>query len=310
MLRKGKARFTREKNIPSFFKMATAMWKAPEEPFIFSSLNIDASRALSWIKAHRERTGEKITINHLCTKALALAYRKYPKINAKVEGSRIYKRKTVDFQILVSTESGDELSGIKLTDVDTKTVSQIAREVREGAEAVRENRGPTYQASKDLIGHCSISVTRWLMKAASLLVNRLGFDLSFLGFPEDPFGSAIISCVGKHGIESAYGPLVPVSRCGMLMVIPAVKEKPWVEDGKLTVRPVLKLCMTLDHRLFHGYYVSLLQKEVKSLLENPEALMGAEGRVVEEKRKIRVLPEAPKPVTEAACAKKVATGGR
>lgn len=289
MVRRGKSRFSREKRVPSFFKMANAMWKEPEEPFIFSSLNIDMSRTLAWMKSHRERTGEKITVTHLCTKALAMAYRKYPKLNAKVEANRIYRRETVDFQILVSTESGDELSGIKLNDVDRKTVSEIAHEIREGAQAVRSNHGPSYQASKDLIGHCSIRLTRWIMKIASALVNRFNIDLSSFGFPDDPFGTAIISSVGMHGIESAYGPLVPVSRCGLLMVIPEVREKPWVEGGKLVVRPVLKLCMTLDHRLFHGFYVSLLQKEIKHLLQNPEILMGEEIRPAEEKGKIRVL---------------------
>jgi len=308
MLRMGKDRFSKAKKVPSFFKMANAMWKNPEEPFIFSSLSIDMSNALAWIKSHKKRTGEKITVTHLCTKALAMAYRKYPQINAKVEANKIYRRKTVDFQILVSTESGDELSGIKLKDADQKTISEIAREIREGATAVRNNQGPSYQASKDLIGHCSITLTRWIMKIASVLVNRFEIDLSSFGFPDDPFGSAIISSVGMHGIESAYGPLVPVARCGLLMVIPEIKEKPWVEDGKLVIRPVLKLCMTLDHRLFHGYYVSLLQKEVKTLLQNPETLMGEDCRTIEEKTKIRVLRDNPRVpfITEE---KDVAVGG-
>jgi hypothetical protein len=118
MLGMGKNRFIKAKRVPSFFKMANAMWKNPEEPFIFSSLSVDMSNALAWIKSHKKRTGEKITVTHLCTKALAMAYRKYPQVNAKVEANKIYRRKTVDFHILVSTESGDELSGIKLKDAD------------------------------------------------------------------------------------------------------------------------------------------------------------------------------------------------
>ncbi len=286
MIRRGKVRFARSSRVPSFFKMAAAWWKTPEDPFIFSSLSIDMTRALDRIRHHQEATGEKITITHLCTKALAMAYQRYPQINTKIEGSRIYSRKSIDFMILVSTESGDELSGIKLNDADRKTVSEIALEIREGSAKVRENEGPTYQASKDLISHCSISITRWILRMASAMVNRFRLDLSTFGFPDDPFGSAIISSVGMHGIESAYGPLVPVARCGLLMVITEIKDKPWVEDGKLVVRPVLKLCMTLDHRLFHGYYVSLLQKEVKSLLEHPEALLGKEDDPQEDKGKI------------------------
>ena len=293
MLRMRKARFSKVKKVPTFFKMANAMWKTPEEPFIFSSLSIDMGNALAWIKSHQKRTGEKITITHFCTKALAMAYRKYPQINAKIESNRVYRRKTVDFQLLISTKSGDDLSGIKLKDVDQKSVSEIAREIREGAMAVRNNHGPTYQVAEDLLGHFSISLTRWILKIASVLVNRFDLDLSRFGFPDDPFGSAIISSVGMQGIESAYGPLVPVARSGLLMVITEIKEKPWVQNGKLVVRPVLKLCMTMDHRIFHGYYVSLLQKEVKDLLENPEALMRGYSGSIEEKGNIRILRDNP-----------------
>jgi len=195
-----------------------------------------------------------------------------------------------------------------LKDVDEKTISEIAREIQEGAMAVRNDHGPTYQIAENLLGYCSISLTRWILKIASVLVNRFNFDLSRFGFPDDPFGSAIISSVGMQGIESAYGPLVPVARSGLLMVITEIKEKPWVEDGKLVVRPVLKLCMTLDHRLFHGYYVSLLQKEVKALLQNPETLMGDYSRSIEEKSNIRILRDNPRvpPITEE---KNVAVGG-
>ncbi len=141
MIRRGKVRFARSSRVPSFFKMAAAWWKTPEDPFIFSSLSIDMTRALDRIRHHQEATGEKITITHLCTKALAMAYQRYPQINTKIEGSRIYSRKSIDFMILVSTESGDELSGIKLNDADRKTVSEIALEIREGSAKVRENEG-------------------------------------------------------------------------------------------------------------------------------------------------------------------------
>ncbi|HVO66271.1 MAG TPA: 2-oxo acid dehydrogenase subunit E2 [Syntrophales bacterium] len=293
MLRMREARFHKAEKTPIFFKMASAMWKTPEEPYIFSSLSIDMSNALAWIKSRKERTGEKITITHLCTKALAMAYRKYPQINAKVESKRIYRRKTVDFQLLISTKSGEELSGIKLKDVDQKDLSEIAREIREGAMAVRNDHGPTYQVAENLLKHFSISSIRRILKVANVLVNRFGFDLSRFGFPDDPFGSAIISSVGMQGIESAYGPLVPVARIGLLMVITEVRERPWVVGGRLAVRPVLKLCMTLDHRIFHGYYVSLLQKEVKFLLENPEALVGVYGQPLEEKSNVRILRDNP-----------------
>jgi chloramphenicol O-acetyltransferase len=288
MIKMRTGRFSRVKEVPSFFKLATAWWRPIEEPFIFSSMSIDMTNALALIKSQYQHTGEKITITHLCTKALAMAYRKFPHINVKVEGNTIYKRDTVDIMVLVSSQSGDELSGMKLEHVDRKTLSEIAREIRQGALAVRSNRGPTYQFSQDLIKYLPISLIKWVLKVSNILVNRLNIDLSLLGFPDDPFGAAIISSVGMFGIEEVYGPLVPVARCGLLLLITEIKNKPWVEDGKVVIKPVLKLCLTLDHRIFHGYYVAQLQKDLKESLENPQALLN-EAYSLDEKNTLHIV---------------------
>jgi pyruvate/2-oxoglutarate dehydrogenase complex dihydrolipoamide acyltransferase (E2) component len=214
--------------------------------------------------------------------------RKFPQINAKVEGNRIFRRKTADVVVMVSLDSGDDVSGFKLADADRKDLLEIAREVRESAQAVREHRGPSFEASRSIMEHCSILVVKWLIRVASILVNRLGIDLTFLGFPDDPFGSAGLSSVNMHGIEAAFGPLIPVGRCGFLLVVPEIKDRPWAENGQVVVRPVLKLCMTFDHRIFNGHHVSLVENELRSLLENPEELL--EGRsLIQEKGNICVL---------------------
>jgi hypothetical protein len=44
------------------------------------------------------------------------------------------------------------------------------------------------------------------------------------------------------------------------MVITEIKDKPWVERWKLVVWTGAEALHDLDHRLFHGYYVSLLRK--------------------------------------------------
>ena len=272
-----RSRFTEPETIISCFKMSAAWCKTPEEPLILSSLHVDMTEALDFIRCYRETTGHAITVTHLCTKVLSMVLRKYPQVNAKVEGNRILRRKTVDFTLMVSMDNGHDISGIKIHEADKKSLSEIAREIRDGAELVRQNRGPTFQTSKTIVEYCSIALVKLIMKCGNLLVNKIGLNLGFLGFPDDPFGSAIISSVNKHGIESAYGPLIPIARCGLLVVIPEIQERPWVENGKLVVKPVLKLCMTFDHRVYHGFYVSQVQNEIKRLLMNPEAIL-EEGR--------------------------------
>lgn len=74
-----KSRFAKPQHIPSCFKMSAAWWRDPDSPLIFSSMNVDMTNALAWITALRERTGEVVTVTHLCTKILGMVLRKYPK---------------------------------------------------------------------------------------------------------------------------------------------------------------------------------------------------------------------------------------
>jgi len=61
------------------------------------------------------------------------------------------------------------------------------------------------------------------------LVNELDFDLPAQGMPRDPFGSAIVTNVGMFGIDTAFAPLLPMARCPMLILVPEVRRRPFVD---------------------------------------------------------------------------------
>jgi len=55
----------------------------------------------------------------------------------------------------------------------------------------------------------------------------------------------------------------------MLLLVTAVRDRPWVVDGELAVRPVLRLCATFDHRIVDGYQAGLLAKVIMAEVQNP-----------------------------------------
>ena len=255
-------------NPPSFQKMAVAWWDVPKNPQIYGAMNVEMSEAMAFLDRFEKKNKVHLTVTGLVAKVLAQAYKKYPQFNAKAERNNIYIRKNIDIMLLVSADEGSDLSGIKMLDVDKMSLLEVARTIAGGAKGVRRNKGPTYQRSRDLIRGSSVWTTRLLLDVAGFCTNRLNMDLSFVGFPVDPFGTAMISSVGMFGIETAYAPLLPHARCGMLLVVTEVRDKPWVADGKVVVRPVMKLCGTFDHRIFTGYQAALLASYLKDMLQD------------------------------------------
>jgi pyruvate dehydrogenase E2 component (dihydrolipoamide acetyltransferase) len=54
-------------------------------------------------------------------------------------------------------------------------------------------------------------------------------------------------------------------------------ERPWVEDGKIVVAPVVTLTLAADHRASDGHRGALFLAEVARLLQSPERLDTATG---------------------------------
>lgn len=278
-------------DVSTFRKTAASMWKAPNDPTIYGSMDVDASAALAFIEAHRAKRldsgraggNEKLTITHLVCAAVARAFVKYPQLNAKVRfGGRLERRQDIDLFVSVATGGGKDLSGARIEHADRLSLAQWIPAVAGKARAIREGTDPSFEKSRGLFKLLPFFVLGPLLKLVDFLTNEMHLDLPTQGMPRDPFGSAVITNVGPFGIDTAFAPFIPLARAPMLILISEVKDRPWVsEDKQLVVRPVLRLCATFDHRIIDGFSAGKLATVIREALEHPETLA---------------------PVTESACA--------
>ena len=95
----------------------------------------DARQAMN---AELEAMGEKVSLNDLIIKAVAVALRRVPEVNASWMGKEIHYHQVVDISIAVAIDDG--LMTPVVRDADRKGVAQIAREVRELAARARDKK--------------------------------------------------------------------------------------------------------------------------------------------------------------------------
>lgn len=81
---------------------------------------------------------EKVSVNDFIVKAVALALRQFPNLNATLKGDEIIRFGSVNIGIAVAVEGG--LLTVVCRDADRKPVRQIAYEVRSMAERVRQGK--------------------------------------------------------------------------------------------------------------------------------------------------------------------------
>jgi pyruvate/2-oxoglutarate dehydrogenase complex dihydrolipoamide acyltransferase (E2) component len=251
--------------------MALHAWHGPGDPSVYGTLEIDVEQARELVSDLREETGARVTITHLVGRALALAIAERPEVNSIVRFGSLYRRDTIDIFFQVAFDGGEDLNGAKVAAADRKSVVEIARELDDAARAVRERRAAAVKTATRF-KQLPSALTGIALRATSFATYDLGLDLSSLGVPYDAFGSAMITNVGSFGLSTGHAPLVPFSRCPIVVLVGEIRERPAVRDGVVVPRPILPLGITFDHRLLDGYQASKMAARFTELLENPRSL--------------------------------------
>ena len=91
--------------------------------------------------------------------------------------------------------------------------------------------------------------------------------------PEEYKGSTFtVSNLGMFGIET-FTPIINQPDAAILGVCAAEDELALDEEGNVTSRKVMRLCVTLDHRLLDGAVVAKFQMDLRDLLQSPMSIV-------------------------------------
>lgn len=91
-----------------------------------------------------------------------------------------------------------------------------------------------------------------------------------LSISEVTGGTFTISNIGMFGVESITQIIVPNQAA--ILGIGKITNKPVVVNGQITVKPMVCLSLTFDHRILDGVQVAQFLQKVKQYLESPKLL--------------------------------------
>lgn len=208
-------------------------------PHFYLTIDIDAeplSRAREEMNAYlAERAGknaepEKVSLNDLLLKAVAVALRAHPETNSsfviEADGPVILRHQNVDLSVAVAVTDG--LVTPVIRSADQKSVLEIAREVRDFATRARAKK----------------------LK------------------PEEMTGGTFsVSNLGMYGIEEFSAVINPPE--GAILAVGAVRDEPVLKNGAVVAGKRLRMTMSCDHRVVDGAVGAVFLKTLRALLEKP-----------------------------------------
>lgn len=262
-----------------FRKIAMGSWATVGDPSVYGLLEIDMTNILSLIEKLKGE-GHKVGISEFVGRAAALVLKERPEMNGMLKRGRIYLRHSVNlfFQVNVPGDPADPvckatLLGLTIPDAETKGLLQINTELRDKARKVKSGEDKQMMTSVKNLTWLPWQLMRPVLNLASFLNYDLNLPLHLFGMPKDSFGSVMITNVGSLGIETAWAPLVPYTRVPLLLAVGSVRDRAWVVNGRVEVRPIMRIGCTFDHRFMDGVHAAAMSKLFNKYFENPELLL-------------------------------------
>jgi 2-oxoglutarate dehydrogenase E2 component (dihydrolipoamide succinyltransferase) len=216
-------------------RIAERLVEAQQTAAMLTTFNeVDLSRVIDLRNRYKQpfekEHGVKLGYMSFFAKAAVEALKKFPAVNASIEGKDIVYHDYFDIGIAVSSERGlmvpivRDVDRLSFAEIE-KTVDTLGKKVREGSIGMDDLTGGTFT------------------------ITNGGIFGSLLSTPIlNPPQSAIL---GMH----------------------AIQERPMAVDGEVTVRPMMYVALTYDHRIIDGREAVQFLVSIKQSLEDPGRLL-------------------------------------
>lgn len=244
-------------------KIAVASWRAPSSGLIHGFLDLDVTAAEEWWRAY-----PKVSATHVVGCAIAQAVAACPDARGRIVAGRILTRETVDVSFVVDRE-GRDLTSTCVRDADTLDPAGLAAALGGRTRDVRDGRDRELGKASHVAAAVPSGIGRLFLWAAGLWTAGFGRQLRPFRLEAHPFGSVLVSSVGMFGLDTVLAPIVPYARHAGTAVVGEVTWQARVVHGEVVPRRILRLGVTLDHRLLDGAQAAMMARIVREIAERP-----------------------------------------
>lgn len=200
-------------------------------PHVYFTQKVDVSRLLEVRKQVNDAQEKKTSVTDFIARAVVMALKKYPEVNASLDGEQIIRYKSINLGIAVASPTGLIVPNIKeaqnmgVVEI-SKAAAPLLEKARAGKLAVNEYTGGTFTISN---------------------LGMFGIE-NFTAIINPP--EVAILAVSSTKDE----PVVVVNENG---------------GKEIAIRPMMNIQLSVDHKVIDGLLAAQFISEIKNLLENP-----------------------------------------
>jgi pyruvate/2-oxoglutarate dehydrogenase complex dihydrolipoamide acyltransferase (E2) component len=254
--------------------LSTMMSTVHQKHMIHGLLEVDVTRARTFLQDHKAKTGESLSFTAFIIRCLAQAIDENKSLHACRKGS---KRLVLFDEVDVATQIERNMAG------HSQNITYIIRAANKKTFKEIHHKIRTAQVEEVEKAWVASHGFHWILFLPILLVKISWLVLSWLRrtYPQvqKKYGGTVgVSAVGMFGKGAGWG--IPINDHTLDLTLGGIAAKPGVVDGQIAIREYLCITLSFDHDLIDGAPAARLVQRLKELIESGYDLCESEAKNV------------------------------
>jgi hypothetical protein len=244
----------------------------PDSTIVWGT-DVDAEGLSAFVDQHNQTAGTLISVAHVLIGAVGRSLARYPQLNCRVIGSRIYRFRDVNVRMICYDRKRSDVDILMFTQADRAGLEDIAKFAwNRQLEIATEQNSDRFE--KTLLSWGPDWSRRWGSRIFWWLDRH--FRLPRVGEFDRHLDSAVV--VNYLGFSDAppmtmYKPSKFPDESSLLNVtLGRIEQKPVVHEGRVVARRVAPLFVRADHRVTDAHLLSQFIGTLRDALANPETV--------------------------------------
>lgn len=248
---------------------ASTIYNKPSDSKILGSVELDVTDLEQYITGLRNK-GIKATLTHFFVLATAKAIKdEIPEFNTYLKRGKVYPFENLNASVSLKMPSG-EMSSIKVSKPETLNYTEAVNELGKGIKDAVDGEESKANQMKGALGSIPWPFRKWVFTIIKFIIVDLGLSIPALGLSSQSFGTFVVSNIGTLGLDGGYPALLPTGNISLVVILGRVRDMPWVVDGKVVPRRIMKLGAALDHRVVDASHGGKLFNYLRRAIREPE----------------------------------------
>lgn len=248
---------------------ASTIYNKPSDSKILGSVELDVTDLEIYISELR-KSGIKVTLTHFFTLATGRAIQdEIPEFNTFIKRGRVYPFEKLLASVSLKMPTG-EMSSIKVTEPEKKNYQQVVDELNAGIKDAITGSETKANKMKGTLGNIPWPFRKMVFSLIKFIIVDLGLSIPALGLSSQSFGTYIVSNIGTLGLDGGYPALMPAGNISLVLILGRVRDMPWVVNGEVVPRRIVKIAAALDHRVVDASHGGRLFNYLRRAVKEPQ----------------------------------------